>query len=1786
MTQKKKKQLRRVVAIKVLFALFFQIAFPTASLALTGGPSQPEVEAFTPIGTSDMVDISSGNFNYNLPLMDVEGYPVNISYSSGVTMDQEASCVGLGWNLNVGALTRSMRGLPDDFKGESIKKELKYQRNWSVGAGFGAGFEFTGKNIEAGLNVGQNIVYNNYKGISIEPSVSGTLNAGNKLKSGKTEFLGLSLSLRSTETGLTASPNFSYGRYIDKAEKAKGSVSMGLSIHSREGLKNLSLGYSVSVQTDNTRKNKKTGKTENAWTKNGGNASIDFGYQTYVPSSDMQMRNLSFSASFEPGTTIFAADATWNVNAYYSAQSLVNNTEYTNGYGYMYSGEGQKHTNALLDYNREKDGSFTKFTPHLGLTNFSYDVLNAAGHGVSGAYRPFRSDLGYVYDKEVSSVPDLSFDAGVELGAGNIAKVGVDVAVNVVQNVTTSWTSQNPASGNMRFKDNISDKPAYEGVYFKQAGERSVDSDPALYNLIGGTAPVNFVLSEAGKFNVYNTNQLNGGGTISSTNTTRSVRQRRNQNFSYLTLDQYAGAMQPSLSSTISGSAQPHHMAEVTVQRPDGVRYIYGLPAYNTTQQEVSFNISSSSGIPLPQTQYSYDPLHDVSISNSGGNEHGKDHFVSKVTTPPYAHSYMLTAIVSPDYVDMGTDGPSPDDLGSYTKFTYERTTEHYKWRIPYEENQANFNEMLKTLNYDDQGSYTYGEKELWYVKMIETKNYVAKFDYNPRKDGHGVNNDAGGLGSATMQLLKSISLYTRPEYYTSPGVVNPSAVPVKKVNFVYNYELCRGVPNNDPLATLDPGCEIADPGGSNNGKLTLKEVYFTYQNSFRAKLNSYRFTYSSQNPNYNANMTDRWGAYKNELSTISNRDFPYSVQDKTDADLNASAWSLSSIKLPSGGEISMEYEADDYAYVQNKKAMKMFRLHGISNNGSLSPTDPTPGTAHNSTSGLETKTCLYFKKEHSSIPAAEYIKGIDNLYFRALVKINGGHNGGYEYVSGYAKIDPSDCHEASDPNYAYIELDQVPLGDSDPGMDVNPITKAAIQFGRLHTTQESFNSSTGSLGSTLKEVADALLFGLAFDVFDMFKGPNRTVFSKGYGQDIQVFQSFIKLNAASGHKFGGDGRVKTLTMNDKWDDMTVAQDNAEYVQKYTYETQEEGKTISSGVAAYEPQVGADENALKKPVFYQSHALLAPDDEFYVEEPFGESFYPSPHITYSKVKVENLTDASVMGNSTGYVIHEFYTSKDYPTRSDRTYLNPGSTMFEHKSSAIAKILKFNVRHYLTASQGYSIVLNDMDGKQKAQWVYQKGKSTPISGVQYFYKDNGTVNAAGVRTPGNKLNNTATVITKSGQVQQAQIGVDYDFVADFREHSTDVTNFATQFNTYGVVIIIPVILPPIWFTSHHEQTQFRSAVATKVVQTYGLLDETIAYDLGSKVATKNLAYDAETGEVLLSKVVNEFEDPLYNMSYPAHWAYEGMGPSYKNTGITFTDKNPASITNANLYFAKGDEVLMKNGSTWSKVWVKNATASGVTLMNDAGTVLSPGVVSILKVIRSGRRNEQSVSVGSITMRKDPSTGTAFPALDASYGIINAGSVQFGNNWKTFCSCGIDDIGNEYRSGILGNYRAVKSYLYLTERTQTKTEKNSNLRKDGQYTDFIPFWHPNSGNDWTPPTDLGTTSRWTFTSEVTNYSPFGMELENRDALNRYSSAVYGYNNTLPTSVSANSKYKQSGADNFEDYDFMECSSDHFSFKVNGAAHINTTQSHTGKRSMEVTGGQKITLTKDLNNCTDEN
>ncbi len=1724
-----KTKVSRPISFTLLLLFVSEIIFPTASMALTSGPSQPEVLSFEPVSTSDMVDVFSGDFKYNIPLLDVEGYPINIAYASGISTDQEASWVGLGWNLNVGNVNRAMRGLPDDFKGDLIHKETNMKPNRSFGINAGIDFEIFGKegNKKPGGKVGKKfklkpsvgvaINYNNYTGFGVDLSIGTGISAG---VSGKGLDAGLGLHSNAA-SGLDITPALAFSVKKAKADQKDNTLthvnsmsgSLSGAFNTRAGLKQLSFNgnYTKSVEKSSlgvyynpvsavpgvpTIDITEEVSTISSKGRSAG-ATVNFGLQSYVPNIAMPMINNAVDLSVKFSTHIFGIDADVRLGGFYSSQQLAEKTKDVPSYGYMYSELANGNSGAMLDFNREKESSFSRTTKNLPITNFTYDVYNVTGQGMGGTFRPYRSDVGHVFDVSSGSISD-SYSLGAELGGGNLLKVGVDVSVTDVTSNTGKWTDDNEALDYFQFNQ-ASLNSTFEPYYFKAVGELSQNTDTKrLYTDMGGDQAYGINIQQGSSNSAaLNSNLPNmkskkkleqfpydSSPLVLATGTNKiTQRQKRNQCFTTLTKDEAKNfGLQKDLYNTvgvkdhknntgsemkISASSQNHHIAEISVINTNGQRYYYGLPAYNIKTQEYSFNIAGE--LMNGTTGLVNYNAGDITT----GNNRGVDGHYNMTETPPYAYTYLLTAIVSADYVDINGNGPDNADIGTYTKFHYKKSSASgdYKWRMPIDATagMANFSENSKSNPLDNSASFTYGEKELWYLDEIETKNYLAKFTLSDRNDAVGVSTSDGTIPNqaavtTTSKKIDKIDLYSKPEYDISAA----NAVPIKTVYFVYDYSLCSmasgRLPNN--RYTTDGG-----------GKLTLKQVYFTYGKSNRAILNKYQFTYAS-NPNYHNKAYDRWGNYKpvtgsinyGVTQAITNPEFPYVEQNKTNADTYAQAWNLSKISLPSGGEINIEYESDDYAFVQNMPAGQMFKVLGFTTNN-----PGNDGTAINWTNELYTSgngtSKLYMVVDLQNMSPVinndndfvKYcLKDINEynkqLFFKFLVNLTKpaitNNPDFYEFVSGYVDVvydqaqgkalagiikDPANGNAPT--GKAWIKLKDVSLKNKGNGPNINPIAMSAIQFARLNYGSQIWGapfSPPGDIEDALKQLAQAAA-GSAKTLVTGFKNPNKALYDKEFCRTFQASKSMVRLYNPNGKQLGGGCRVKKLYLDDKWNIMTApaspVQSASQYGQLYTYETTDDfGRTISSGVASYEPLVGSEENSMKQPSYMGKNkwAMLAPDDRYYVEGPFGESFYPSASVGYSKIKVSAfISNANATQSSKdGYKVYEFYTAKDYPTLTKHTPIMP-----KQFRSPLKSLVKIFSRDLVSASQGYVVITNDMHGKPKAEYDYSATNDI-VSETHFYYKSKSgyhepsQINLYGDASySGNELDNSCTVITKDGNIAtEPAFGVDFDAIADFRESETQTNMVGAQINVSSFLVgLVPVLAASMWPKAQFEQSRFRSSVLTKVVNKYGILEKTVVKVDKSVTTAESMAFDAETGDVLVSKTTNDYDDPIYNVKYPAHWGYDQMGGSYKNIGLTFQAVSPGNglytVGNLGSALSVGDELMLSinNGPFNQKVWVcSKSGASIIGLIDQAGSPVLYASVK-LKVLRSGRRNLYGSQMSVLTCLNNPISGSALTINSAS-NVLDAKGVEYSDRWqipKGFgnaiqqnnCSCTITQTGTD-------------------------------------------------------------------------------------------------------------------------------------------------------------------------------
>lgn len=1932
-----KAKFKRIFAFFMAINIFFEVVSPTVAMALTSGPGQPEMASFEPVGTTDMVDVFTGDFNYNIPLLTVPGpnggYPINIAYHSGIGIDDEASWVGLGWNINPGVITRNMRGLPDDFNGEAVTKKLNMRPNRTATLGFGLSFpEVCGYKIGIGFNHG--MTWNNYKGFGY----SSGLSISGKVNDNASMGVGMNYNSLSGETSLN--PNISL---TDETKKANNSFGLSANISSLNGLTDLNFTTRRQAGTRKIYGESFNGGLQLKKTINGSSnfaSSTSFASSAFTPSAEFPSTGFNISTNFNLGLDLATVYTFFDVNASYSQTKYENNTYDFNAYGYLNSekrghltSNSNDEVHSIMDFNREKDAALNKDIPSMPIPIATYDVYMVNGQGIGGVFRPYRTDIPLLADPAVFS-ENTGGSLGVELGLGvPTFNIGVNLAINYAKSYSGPWND-------LLFWEDIYGKVNKGHAYFKQAGEMVADEVEETDFHMSSQFPI-AVVGDWDDFNDVSLDPTEMAEIFSPIVEIRAdlngsidkpyedIAKTRSQLMSYKTFDEissipnyyhnfaeksvYAINSNPLNTHNLSypinlGSGLGSQIAEMSVINPDGNKYIYSLPAKNVVQKEVSFAIGGSNSPAEKVISYN---SNDNSVNNS--NPGSEDHFYASTEIPSYVHSYMLTAIVSPDYIDLKDDGLTDDDFGYWVKFNYSKTAGQYKWRMPFE--GVNLLPGHMSADFDDKGGYTYGEKELWFLNSIETKTHIALFSLSNRLDAKGAANEdnttIGGpvttnnaniaddaVGSG-QQKLDKITLYSK---------ASPSN-PIKQVNFTYNYNLCK---------------ETVNSIASGNGKLTLEKISFSYLNSSKGELSPYIFNYNEnnpdENPNYGVMKGDCWGNYRSDLYGVGSNVFPYASQledydgygiaGNTKRNAHASAWNLKEITLPSGGVIKVDYEADDYAYVHDKKAMELCRIIGFGSD--------KDNLGNMSMEMTKNNKYLFFEIPNPSLVSGDgdvkkYTDGLSEIYFKVFTKLkNNGIEGipKVDYVSGYAKINPNASglvpnlysESVDNPHPAlttrnmkvgYVEI--VPVSISDvftTGPKTHPFRKAGWQYLKLqrkdvlYPSSSALSSSTSGGLSFLIQAVNASI-GQFTSSIQLFTGFYNYCETMGYCKEMvknkygSNFPSFIRLNNINGIKYGGGNRVKQIVISDTWEQTgTNNESESKYGQEYSYRL---ANGMSSGVAAYEPIIGGEEIPHHKPIRYSSDYFLLKNENLYMEEPVGESYYPAPSVGYSRITVKNIKQTENLNSSTevtktkeGITVYEFYTTKDFPYQIDHNGLAHEKFTPKIPIPFIGSV-SFENHGF---SQRINVTTNDMHGKSKSISTYAAGTDVnapgniPVTKIEYIYNTNSS----------GQLNNRVNVLFGDAFYREAPMGITEEKYIDNRQTFGIAMTQGMQTNVDWTLpyVVIPTFMPII----NYSENLFKSIVNMKVTSQNGILMETKVFNEGSSVSTKNLLFDAYSGKPLLTSVTNDFEKPIYKYDYPAHWVYEGMGNAFKNDRATIIVSSGVIASNQNVF--PGDELLINN----QKVWVTPITTSSnfKTILED-GSLYSGSGTGL--VIRSGRRNQQIVSNGSLVSLTNPVTERTYNlfkdynnlASVANYQVFqstdcgaptNSSPLNFQinydgaktltfislvqekpgckikivfpenlpSNWNTlelrkagkkallvnsttntvlltgdiYDECGLTECmdgvlnvaaykfrdrnweydyidagnpnvnfsggaplstlnlstANPYRIGTEGIWRTENSWTYQTERKQNtmSSTTNTKIQDDGTFNQFVLFdWRNNFDSH---STSYVPNSNWTKVNEVTRYSPFGFEVENKNAIGIYTSALYGYNNSLQTAIANNAQLFETAFESFEDQGNVYTKNNGHIKLIPTSGNLSSL-AHTGKKSLEITSGQSFSI-----------
>ena len=1687
----RRKRNQKGIAAFFLLLLTVQDFFPVAAYALTSGPAQPEMQKFQQAGVSNMVDLFSGDFKYDIPLMDVGGYPVNLSYHSGGGFEDEASWVGVGWSLNPGSVNRSMRGIPDDFNGKATDgmpdmiRTTQHKKDF-----YKIGGQIVVKPSVFGMEVGKasmhlGIYKDNYYGIGGELGASLNFDVAENSAGALTAGLGLNSDSRS---GVTLSPSLSLtSSYEDCKELNNGSLTGGFSYNTRSGLQETNLGLSFGA---NASQYNEYGRETSAGGLSMGFASFnkEFGH-SYTPTFGSSSTNTKKTFSFDLGAIFFGGYFGFGGSGYIYTEKNKEVNSTLPAFGYMNYDAGSKNTNAILDFNREKDGPYIENAPAIPIPVATEDYFTATSQAGVMQFRPYYNGEYTVFDRTYTNASS-SVGLGLTAGVGNALQTGgrVDWEGNGAGALTRRWDNNytTAADGAMPVMQ-LNGTQLPEASYFKKTGELTM-ADPSYYGLLFNDKTQKVSLNAGFSSNsqtfagvIYN------GGSPSVSNMRRNCRDIRTSPFSYLTakeakiygLDKKINGQYDRVDDVaadpISTVHKPHHISEITITDEEGKRMVYGVPVYNIDQQEVSFNVtpqdvSTSFSGPRKNGLISYDNGTDNSINNGKGRANIYD----KKTIPPYATSFLLSGILSPDYVDKTGDGITDDDLGTAVKFRYQRWSSNYNWRAPFESGMASFNEGFLSDGKDDKGSYVFGKKELWYLDTIVSKTMVAIFYKSKRVDGYGVAGDNGGIGSSDDQRplkLDSIRLFTRAEMVSHPD----QPIPIKVVHFEYDYSLYPGLPNStntpaeatgrNPLLPYDPYSPVDpyDKKGVTNvinlnphlGKLTLRKVYFTFGANVRGRTNPYLFSYNmtlvsdaalagkagapaatdpEATDSYTPRQTDRWGTYKQSYynrilpngpggalkSNMNNSEFPYTLQPSKNElfdtrlveDRFAAKWQLSDIIVPTGGEIVVDYESDDYSYVQDRKAMQECQLTGIGGAGQVS--------------GISKANKLYMKMPVPVTNRADFIRsylsGPDgqnwtSIGFKVFTDLD--NHGHYEYVYGYVEVDYSQDHLSDWTFNQDIASIPVKMVNS-----YNPISKAAWQILQADLPQYAYgnydNSDATSFGDNVLAAVKSIVQAFA-NLRELGESFDQTAFGKNFGSRFKPEMSSVRLNSPIGlppnggpgavkpsyGKLGGGSRVRHIEISDTWDNMggTTAKPLINGI-LYEYTTlDDKGAIISSGVAAYEPGIGNEENPFHEPAPYTEKVQWSQDRYHYIEKPYGESYFPGPEVGYSEVKATSYGADKFYNKSpnvyynTGYTLSRFFTAKDFPTQVDFMPLDVRTAEND------LTLLLFGSRSTkrVVTSQGFKVVLNDMHGKPRFTGVYDKGGAL-LSSSEYFY------NVKDDKAPQQQLNNNVLTLSPvNGRIAAGGnlIGTDEELVTDIRESTNKSSGHSIGAYVGFFYAFFPVPFASVNYTETASERYYNSVSTIKVIHQYGVLKSTKTTQNGSTLMAENLLWDGLTGQVLLSRTQNEFDDYTYALSYPAHMAYDGMSAAYKNIGTLFAGLLPYGSGSINTgyssYLSPGDELVNTDLTAGTGVhgWVipDPTSAGNYHLVDQGGNFITTN--GNYRLVRSGRRNLLQASVGTVVTMTNPlvqsSTGDYSLQAAVDKRVLASKAVTYKDEW---------------------------------------------------------------------------------------------------------------------------------------------------------------------------------------------
>ncbi len=779
------------------------LLFAAYAYGQTSGATAPEVTSFEPVDITDLVNLSSGDFTYAVPVMAVPGapggnYPFALSYKAGVLHGQEATWVGLGWNLQAGSVSRFVRSFPDDYRGARITSIESYPSiyNYSVGLGY------------QGFNIGVN--WDNHGGFggSVGYAYSGGASAGLRYhnKTGFGANVGISGSAQGFggRLGYDSSGDFSASASYAAAEGSQISIdSSGQVGYSSSAMPSATLSTNTqrfgSMRTESSQASVNIGIFNFGWgrtksSRTDTNEAWGYIHLDKIGESDVNVErrrldfaNLTTGVAEDADTTEAQKQAfqtridSYDLNQTYQRRtrgsSIFSNNVPFSHVGIALDSHHQDFEQAYTTTPESEDDRDAKAHNSVYSADYitgSFDGYNVAAQGLAGMAKPVHQQRGFMSFSDSTSAVRVEDGKWFFNPYRTLYRLMETGELNWDTDFQTFFQSSDWAEN---LQDNM--------VMLSDPG---LIMDQPFYGDAAGTLPTD---PRNKRFATRN----------------RGTRMRYE-------LD------------------EDGKIARITVRKADGMIYVFGL-----LQDQNGIVTAGARPNNLSETKYS---RHTKNVNSSDEEMSQKE-----IKEEAYAYAWHLAAVTSPDFVDRAPVGHyGPEDVGEYITFHYSLTNPSYHWKTPYPKNDGPNGDTPYALvgrsAYTDNFHFerSEGVKDFYHLKYAKTRTHLAVFehDYARRDNLSGVVNTdlvAGKTASAansaqmwTENYIKRDQLvYLAGHHFRSATAMIQDETLRQAFYARFGGNLNNNVPNPQHYLVMFPAGTAEKLGLSQNQSYTVSMV-------------------------------------------------------------------------------------------------------------------------------------------------------------------------------------------------------------------------------------------------------------------------------------------------------------------------------------------------------------------------------------------------------------------------------------------------------------------------------------------------------------------------------------------------------------------------------------------------------------------------------------------------------------------------------------------------------------------------------------------------------------------------------------------------------------------------------------------------------------------------------------------------------------------------------------------------------------------------------------------------